>query len=132
MKELPKTVRKLLACVRQCWEWKGKEHCRYRSRCYKKGKKCWHVTLAPRIQEVVGGSQDGEPLWSPFAFDVKEFFMLDEIGGNIEISTLSAACDGSPPLLRIVGKVCGKKFKLSIVLVPMQRKHTHHQESREK
>ena len=60
--------------IGNCWEWHSPAlPIRFRSAKPKKGDDYWEIWAYPALQEVVGGKEDGETVWSGFTFDVLQF-----------------------------------------------------------
>ena len=80
----------------------------------------WRITAAPVLQEIFGGYEDGEQIWSPFAFDATDFLVvgLFTVPGlvveNVCVTSSSAnrsftptfvlrgRCDGDPVSIRVL------------------------------
>jgi hypothetical protein len=68
----------------------------------------------PDLQEIVGGKDDGETVWSGFNFDVLEFLTAFEAEA-VSFSTRQLA---HPPELTFEGKFCKKYVFLHVCLEP--------------
>ena len=79
----------------------------------------WRIEVAPVYQEVVGGEQDGQRVWSGFAFDVSGF--LAERGVLVQSVVASSYCVecSETPYVGIKGTYLGKPFELRLHLEPI-------------
>jgi hypothetical protein len=60
--------------VAACWEWHSPAlQIGFRYARPHQGDDFWEVWAYPAVQEIVGGKEDGETVWSGFHFDVLEF-----------------------------------------------------------
>jgi hypothetical protein len=74
----------------------------------------WEVWAYPAVQEIVGGKEDGETVWSGFNFDVLEF-LADFEAEAAEISTRRHVhC----PELTFEGRFRGQDVFLHLCLEP--------------
>jgi hypothetical protein len=74
----------------------------------------WEIWVYPAVQEIVGGKEDGETVWSGFNFDVLEFlndFAPEAIG-------LSSRQLDDPSELTFEGKFRGQGVFLHLCLEP--------------
>lgn len=74
----------------------------------------WEIWAYPAVQEIVGGKEDGETVWSGFNFDVLEFlkdFQPDAVG-------LSTRQHVDPFELTFEGNFRGKGVFLHLCLEP--------------
>jgi hypothetical protein len=74
----------------------------------------WEVWVYPAVQEIVGGKEDGETIWSGFNFDVLDFlgdFEPEAIG-------LSSRQLDNPSELTFEGKFRGQGVFLHLCLEP--------------
>ena len=74
----------------------------------------WEIWAYPALQEIVGGKDDGETVWSGFNFDALEFLSKFEAEA-VSFSTRQLA---HPPELTFEGKFCGKYIYLHVCLEP--------------
>jgi hypothetical protein len=75
MKQRKRWVRRLLETVMAHWEWHGQcDHIVSRVRKPKSRGASWEIAVAPALQEICdAGPRDGERVWTPFTFDIREF-----------------------------------------------------------
>jgi len=60
--------------VAECWEWHSPAmQVGFRFAKPEKGDAFWEIWAYPAVQEIVGGNEDGESVWSGFNFDVLRF-----------------------------------------------------------
>jgi hypothetical protein len=74
----------------------------------------WEIWAYPAVQEIVGGKEDGETVWSGFNFDVLEFlndFEPEAVG-------LSTRQHVHPPELTFEGTFRGRGVFLHLCLEP--------------
>jgi hypothetical protein len=76
--------------------------------------KFWEIWAYPAVQEIVGGKEDGETVWSGFDFDVLEF-LTDFEPEAVGISTRRAT---DPSELTFEGKFRGQDVFLHLCLDP--------------
>jgi hypothetical protein len=74
----------------------------------------WEVWAHPAVQEISGGQDDGETVWSGFDFDVLQF-MTDFEPEAVAISTRRQA---HPSELTLEGKFRGQYVFLHLCLEP--------------
>ena len=74
----------------------------------------WEIWAYPAVQEIVGGKEDGETVWSGFNFDVLEF-LNDFEPEAVAISTRQHI---HPSELTFEGKFRGKGVFLHLCLEP--------------
>ena len=74
----------------------------------------WEVWAYPAVQEIVGGKEDGETVWSGFNFDVLEF-LNDFEPESVGISTRQHV---HPSELTFEGKFLGQDVFLHLCLEP--------------
>jgi hypothetical protein len=75
---------------------------------------CWEIWAYPSVQEIVGGKEDGETVWSGFSFDVLAF-MTDFEPVAVAISTRLL---NDPTELSFEGKFRGQDVFLHLCLEP--------------
>ena len=80
----------------------------------------WNVVVAPPFQEIVGGSQDGQLVWSAFAFDISDFLEEPEIEVHSMGMWSYSVENASPPLVSFQCRFKGKPFVLRISLEPIK------------
>jgi len=101
--------------IANCWEWHSVAvQISFQYARPDPGDDFWEIWAYPAIQEIVGGKEDGEIVWTGFSFDVLEFlkdFEPDAVG----ISTRQYI---HPPELTFEGKFRGKDVLLHLCLEP--------------
>jgi hypothetical protein len=75
---------------------------------------CWEIWAYPSVQEIVGGKEDGETVWSGFSFDVLAF-MTDFEPVAVAICTRQL---NDPTELSFEGKFRGQEVFLHLCLEP--------------
>ena len=74
----------------------------------------WEIWAYPAVQEIVGGKEDGETVWSGFDFDLLGF--LD--GFEPEAVGISTGQPSQPPELTFEGRFRGQEVFLHLCLEP--------------
>ena len=101
--------------VANCWEWHSPAlQIGFRYARPDQADDSWEIWAYPAVQEIVGGREDGETVWSGFNFDVLEFlkdFEPDAVG-------LSTRQYVHPSELSFEGKFHGKGVFLHLCLEP--------------
>jgi hypothetical protein len=110
-----KWMEKLQEQVADCWEWHSLA-LQVTFRFVKPGKDddFWEVWAFPAVQEIVGGKDDGETVWSGFTFDVLRFLQ----GFEPEAVAISTRQTPHPSELTFEGKFQGKDVFLHLCLEP--------------
>src|ERR1041384_1931892 len=79
-----KWLNELQEKVANCWEWHSPAlQIGFRYAKPDQGEDFWEIWAYPAVQEIVGGKEDGETVWSGFNFDVLEFladFEVESLG----------------------------------------------------
>jgi hypothetical protein len=101
--------------VAGCWEWHSPAlQISFRYTEPDQDDDFWEVWFYPALQEIVGGKEDGETVWSGFNFDVLEF-LKDFEAEALDIGT----CQSSRPSeLTFEGKFRGQYVFLHLCLEP--------------
>ena len=98
-----------------CWEWHAPAlQIGFRYARPDQGDDSWEVWAYPAVQEIVGGKEDGETVWSGFNFDVLGF--LD--GFEPEAVGISTGQPSQPPELTFEGRFRGQEVFLHLCLEP--------------
>jgi hypothetical protein len=98
-----------------CWEWHSPAvQIGLRYARPGQGDDFWEIWAYPAVQEIVGGKEDGETVWSGFNFDLLEF-LADFEPEALAISTGQLA---HPPELTFEGKFRGRGVFLHLCLEP--------------
>jgi hypothetical protein len=101
--------------VADCWQWHSLAlQIRFRYTEPDQADDFWEVWAYPAVQEIVGGEEDGETVWSGFDFDVLQF-MTDFEPEAVVISTRQQA---HPSELTFEGKFRGQYVFLHLCLEP--------------
>ena len=101
--------------VANCWEWHSPAlQIGFRYAQPDQGDDFWEIWAYPAVQEIVGGREDGETVWSGFNFDVLEF-LSDFESEAVGISTRQHV---HPPELTFEGKFRGQAIFLHLCLEP--------------
>ena len=101
--------------VADCWEWHSPAmQVGFRFAKPEKDDDFWEVWAYPAVQEIVGGKEDGETVWSGFNFDVLEF-LNDFEPEAVGISTRQHV---HPSELTFEGKFRGQYVFLHLCLEP--------------
>ena len=110
-----KWLEELQAKVADCWEFHSPAlQIGFRDAEPDQGDDFWEVWAYPAVQEIVGGKEDGETVWSGFNFDVLEF-LSDFEPEAVGISTRQHV---HPPELTFEGKFRGQGVLLHLCLEP--------------
>jgi hypothetical protein len=110
-----KWLEELQEKVADCWEWHSPAL--QISFSYTKPDQdddFWEVWVYPALQEIVGGKEDGETVWSGFNFDVLEF-LKDFEPEAVGVSTRQHV---HPSELTFEGKFRGQGVFLHLCLEP--------------
>ena len=110
-----KWLEKLQAKVADCWEWHSPAvQIGFRYIKPDQDDDCWEIWAFPAVQEIVGGKEDGETVWSGFNFDILQFladFEPDAVG-------LMTTHYVEPSELTFEGKFRGRGVFLHLCLEP--------------
>jgi hypothetical protein len=101
--------------VAMCWQWHSPA-LQIGLQCVQPdaGDDFWEIWAFPAVQEIVGGKEDGETVWSGFNFDVLEF-LTDFEPEAVAINTRQHI---HPPELTLEGKFRGQGVFLHLCLEP--------------
>jgi hypothetical protein len=101
--------------VANCWEWHSPAlQITFRYAKPEQDDDFWEIWAYPAVQEIVGGKEDGQTVWSGFTFDVLGFLTNFEPEG-VALSTRQLA---NPSELTFEGKFRGKYVFLHLCLEP--------------
>jgi hypothetical protein len=101
--------------VADCWEWHSPAmQVGFRIVRPDQGDHFWEVWAYPAVQEIVGGKEDGETVWSGFNFDVLRFLQ----GFEPEAVAITTRQHIHPSELTFEGKFRGKGLFLHLCLEP--------------
>ena len=107
--------------VAACWEWHSPAlQITFRYTQPDQDDDFWEVWAYPAVQEIVGGKEDGETVWSGFNFDVLEF-LTDFEPEDVTISTRQPA---RPSELTFEGKFHGQYVFLHLCFDPPEGAET--------
>ena len=110
-----KWLEELQEKVANCWEWQAPAlQIGFRYTKPDKDEEFWEVWVYPALQEIVGGKEDGETVWSGFDFDVLQFISDFEP----ETVVISTRQPGHPSELTLEGKFRGRYVFLHLCLEP--------------
>lgn len=116
----PRWVQKLLKLIEKHWH--------YHSPCksisfdarYSPDVRGWEIEASPVRQEVFGGEQDGQQIWTGFIFEAGEF--SKETGlwlQDFAVASQCAACCPRPKMM-MKGKFRGHNVFVTIALEPQK------------
>lgn len=101
--------------VADCWEWHSPAlQIGFQFADPDRGDDSWEVWAYPAVQEIVGGKEDGETVWSGFNFDVLRFLH----GFDPEAIAVTTRQHVHPSELTVEGKFRGKGLFLHPCLEP--------------
>jgi hypothetical protein len=101
--------------VANCWEWHSPAlQISFRYAQPDQADDVWEIWAYPAVQEIVGGKEDGETVWSGFNFDVREF-LNDFEPDAVAVSTRQQL---HPAELTFEGKFRGQGVFLHLCLEP--------------
>jgi hypothetical protein len=110
-----KWLEELQEKVADCWEWHSPAlQISFRYIRPDQADDFWEIWAYPAVQEIVGGKEDGETVWSGFNFDVLEFlkdFKPEAVGVNTRQHV-------HPPELTFEGSFRGQGVFLHLCLEP--------------
>jgi hypothetical protein len=110
-----KRLEELQEKVASCWEWHSPAlQIGFRYAKPDQDDEFWEIWAYPAIQEIVGGKEDGETVWSGFNFDVFQF-LSDFEPDAVAISTRRHA---DPSELTFEGRFHGQGVFLHLCLEP--------------
>jgi hypothetical protein len=110
-----KWLQELQEKVANCWEWHSLAlHIGFRYAQPDSGDDFWEIWAYPAVQEIVGGKEDGETVWTGFNFDVLQF-LEDFEPEAVGVSTRQHV---HPPELTFEGLFRGKGVFLHLCLEP--------------
>ena len=110
-----KWLEELQGKVANCWAWHSPAlQISFRYAKPDQDDDFWEVWAFPAVQEIVGGKEDGETVWSGFNFDVLEF-LTDFEPEAVGITTRQLA---HSPELTFDGKFRGQYVFLHLCLEP--------------
>jgi hypothetical protein len=80
----------------------------------------WSIQMAPVYQEVVGGEQDGDVVWTPFVLDLGN--LLQDLAPVLRVAGFAATCPhmqfGTGPMLLIDGRYGEAPIAIAVHLEP--------------
>lgn len=115
--DLPKWVSKLTNLIARYWQHHGPcESINFNA--FRTEDNFWMIHAAPAYQEVFGGEQDGEQVWTGFIFEAGEFSR--ESGLWIQDFAVASHCSAckSYPKIMFKGKFRGHNVMIYIMLEP--------------
>jgi len=110
-----KWLEELQEKVADCWEWHSPAlQIGFRYTKPDEDEDFWEIRAYPALQEIVGGKEDGETVWSGFNFDVLTF-LNDFEPEAVGVSTRQPA---RPSELTFEGQFRGQYVFLHVCLEP--------------
>jgi hypothetical protein len=110
-----KWLNELQEKVANCWQWHSPAlQVIFRYARPDQDDDFWEVWAYPAMQEIVGGKEDGETVWSGFDFDILEF-LTDFEPEAVSVSTRQPA---HPSELTFEGEFRGRGVFLHLCLEP--------------
>jgi hypothetical protein len=107
--------------VAACWEWHSPAlQIAFRFAKPDQDDDFWEIWAYPAVQEIVGGKEDEETVWSGFDFDVLEF-LTDFEPEDVALSTRQPA---RPSELTFEGKFHGQYVFLHLCVEPPEGAET--------
>ena len=108
-------LKELQEKVAHCWEWHAPAlQISFHYAKPDQADNFWEIWAYPAVQEIVGGKEDGETVWSGFDFDVLGF-----LGGfEPEAVGSSTRQQSQPPELIFEGRFRGQDVFLHLCLEP--------------
>lgn len=114
----PQWVRRLCKLIDRYWRHHGPCHSiRFDAR-YTPENQAWEIEAAPAYQEVLGGEQDGQQVWTGFVFEAGEF--SKETGLWLQDFAVASRCSACCPRPKMMmkGKFRGHNVFVTIRLEP--------------
>ena len=110
-----KWMDELQELVATCWEWHSAAlQVTFRFAKPDQDDDFWEIWAYPAVQEIVGGKEDGETVWSGFNFDVLQFLQGFE-PASVGLSTRQLV---HPSEMTFEGKFRGHSVFLHLCLEP--------------
>jgi hypothetical protein len=110
-----KWIEELQQAVADCWQWQAPAlKISFQYTRPDQDEDFWEVWVYPAVQEIVGGKEDGETVWSGFDFDLLAF-LNDFEAEAVDISTRQTS---HPSEVTIEGKFRGQYVFLHLCLEP--------------
>jgi hypothetical protein len=110
-----KWLEEFQAKVAECWEWHSPAlKIGFRYTTPDQGEDFGEIWAYPAVQEILGGKEDGETVWSGFNFDVLEFLTAFEP----EAVAISTHQHVHAPELTFEGRFRGQDVFLHVCLEP--------------
>jgi hypothetical protein len=116
---MKKWVAKLIDTVAGYWDWNGHPCAHLFTHVVppeESDMNAWEITLAPPLQEIEGGPEDGHPVWTPFAFDLGSF--IAHKGVQQCMMAIRSQYHQTPPLLLLDLLYQNRPVLLRILLEP--------------
>jgi hypothetical protein len=114
----PRWVQKLFTLIEKHWRHHGPCNSIRLEAHYSSDSMAWEVEAAPAFQEIFGGEQDGQRVWTGFVFEAGEF--SKETGlwlQDFAVASQCAACCPRPKMM-MKGKFRGHNVFVTIRLEP--------------
>jgi hypothetical protein len=116
----PRWVRRLVKLIEKHWRHHGPCNSIHFDARYSPDSLAWEIEAAPAYQEILGGEQDGQQVWTGFIFEAGEF--SKETGlwlQNFAVASQCAACCPCPKMM-LKGKFRGHNVFVTIALEPQK------------
>src|ERR1019366_9032983 len=98
-----KWIEELQQKVADCWEWHSPAvQIGFRYARPDEDDDFWEIWAYPAVQEIVGGKEDGETVWSGFNFDIHEFMTKFEPEAVALSTRQHEATDSASSTLQII------------------------------
>jgi hypothetical protein len=105
----------LTAIISECWECHSPSlYIGLRYRKPQDSEDCWEIWAYPAVQEMLGGENDGQRVFSGFNFNLLP--LIESI--EAETVSLSTRVEGQPPEISYEGTFRGKPVWLHVCLEP--------------
>lgn len=114
----PRWVQKLFTLIEKHWRHHGPCNSIRMDARYSPDFRAWEVEAAPAYQEVFGGEQDGQQVWTGFIFEAGEFSRETGLWlQDFAVASQCAACCPRPKMI-MKGKFRGHNVFVTIRLEP--------------
>lgn len=122
--DLPKWVDKLTRLISRHWQHHGPcESINFMAH-KSDDNQAWMIYAAPAYQEVYGGDQDGQQVWTGFIFEAGEFSRESGLWiQDFAVGSHCAACNSYPKMM-FKGKFRGHNVFVNIMLEPDKESST--------
>lgn len=119
-KDRPRWVQRLLKLIAKYWRHHGPCNSIHFDARYLPDSLVWEVEASPAFQEVFGGEQDGQQVWTGFIFEAGEFSRETGLWlQDFAVASQCAACCPRPKMM-MKGKFRGHNVFVTIALEPQK------------